>query len=114
MTRLKTLKPRLAPAAAPRGWKSDAVRGTRQERGYGAAWERLRAQVLKRDEHLCQPCLKAGRPTVGTQVDHRIPKSQGGTDDLANLQTICLACHKAKTARESTGGGMPVEKSARG
>lgn len=102
MTRLKCLKPRLAPAASS-GWKPDAVRGTRQERGYGAEWERLRRRILERDEGLCQPCLERGRPTVGTQVDHILPKSRGGTDDLANLQTICLACHNAKTARESQG-----------
>ncbi|MGE8515762.1 MAG: HNH endonuclease [Alcaligenes nematophilus] len=35
-------------------------------------------------------------------MDHIIPKSQGGTDDLENLQTICGDCHKAKTLKESS------------
>lgn len=104
MTRLKTLRPRLAPAPA-RGWAPDAVRGSRQARGYGAEWERLRAEAMRRDERLCQPCLAAGRTTPGTQVDHVTPKAYGGTDDLANLQTICDACHRSKTARESRGPG---------
>lgn len=104
MARVTCLRPRLAPAPAG-GWKPDAVRGSRQSRGYGAEWERLRARILERDDGLCQPCLRAGRPTPGNQVDHVVPKSQGGTDDPANLQAICDACHREKTARESRGGG---------
>lgn len=44
-----------------------------------------------------------GRYTAATEVDHIIPKSQAGTDDSTNLQSICSACHKVKTALESTG-----------
>jgi len=99
--RLKLLRPRLAAPANPGGWKPDTVRGNRHERGYGAEWERLRRQALDRDNGLCQPCFALGGIKIGTQVDHIIPKAQGGTDDLANLQTICEACHKAKTSRES-------------
>ena len=102
MTRLKTLRPRLAPAPA-RGWAPDTVRGSRQARGYGAEWERLRAEVMRRDERLCQPCLKAGRVTPGTECDHIVPKSQGGKDELSNLQSICSTCHRAKTSQETRG-----------
>ena len=101
MSRLKCLRPVLAPAPV-NGWKPDAVRGNRHERGYGAAWEKLRAEVLKRDEGLCQPCLFGQmRPTPATEVDHIVPKAQGGTDDPSNLQSICTSCHRAKTSRES-------------
>lgn len=99
-SRLTCIRPSLAPSPV-NGWKPDAIRGSRQERGYGAEWDRLRLQILERDERLCQPCLKADRVSVGTQVDHITPKSRGGTDDPANLQAICIECHKAKTARES-------------
>ena len=104
MTRLRCLKPPLA-TSNPGGWKPDSIRGTRQARGYGAEWERTRKRILERDEGRCQPCLKADRTTLGTQVDHITPKAQGGTDLDGNLQTICEACHRAKTARESRGGG---------
>jgi 5-methylcytosine-specific restriction protein A len=104
-SRLKSIRPRLASAAQPGGWQPDSVRGNRHERGYGTAWDELRVTILDRDCGLCQPCYKVSRVTMGTQVDHIIAKAHGGTDDPSNLQTICDACHKAKTARESRGGG---------
>jgi hypothetical protein len=33
-------------------------------------------------------------------VDHRIPLSQGGPDDPANMQWLTIAEHEAKTASE--------------
>ena len=80
------------------GW---ANKGSRHERGYGAAWVKTRALVLSRDMHLCQPCLVKGRPTPADQVDHITSKAKGGSDDLENLQAICHDCHKAKTADEA-------------
>lgn len=71
-------------------------RQSRHERGYGHSWVKLRDAILKRDV-LCQPCIKAGRTTAATQVDHIKPKARGGTDDPANLQAICSDCHRAKT-----------------
>ena len=75
--------------------------GSRHDRGYGWQWVKLRAHVLRRDYYLCQPCQTAGRTTQATQVDHIIPKSQDGSDDMANLQSICDECHVAKTKLEA-------------
>jgi len=83
---------------------ADARRASASERGYGNAWMKLRNLVMQRDCGLCQPCLKAGRVTPARQVDHIVSKSEGGTDDEANLQAICLECHKAKTGREAAQG----------
>lgn len=80
---------------------SDQRRGSRQERGYGAAWDRARVRILARDGGLCQPCLADGKVHSGTEVDHIVPKANGGTDDDANLQTICRSRHQAKTAAEA-------------
>ena len=79
-------------------WQSQ--RGTSTQRGYGAAWRRLRSIVLSRDDHLCQPCLKTNHITPANIVDHIRPKSHGGTNALSNLQAICDPCHKVKTASE--------------
>ena len=76
---------------------ADKSRGTRHERGYGSAWDRLRKIVMQRDAGLCQPCKEDGRITVATMVDHIKPKAEGGTDDLENLRAICKVCHAKKT-----------------
>jgi hypothetical protein len=71
-------------------------------RGYDRRWrERTRPRILLRDLYRCQPCLRAGRLLVlATSVDHILPKSQGGTDDDANLESVCASCHQRKSARE--------------
>lgn len=84
-----------------RGTFADPERGTRQQRGYGSEWVRARVRILSRDSGLCQVCLKRGQVTRATQVDHTIPKAEGGTDADENLQAICKSCHQAKTADES-------------
>jgi 5-methylcytosine-specific restriction enzyme A len=80
------------------GWEG---KGSRHERGYGSQWVKARARVLARDTYLCQPCMKAGRTTTATEVDHVKPKAKGGTDDDDNLVAICRSCHRDKTAREA-------------
>jgi len=75
-------------------------KGSTTQRGYGWQWQKLRASVLQRDGGLCRPCIKLARVTEAKDVDHIVSKANGGTDDPANLQAICAACHKAKTARE--------------
>lgn len=34
-------------------------------------------------------------------IDHRIPKRQGGTDDLWNLQPMCQSCNRRKKDNQS-------------
>ena len=87
-----------------RAAKLDRIRGTSHERGYGQAWRKLREQVL-REEPLCKICLMQGAVTPATDVDHKIPKSMGGTDARTNLQSLCSTCHSRKTATEDGGYG---------
>jgi 5-methylcytosine-specific restriction protein A len=54
--------------------------------------------ILIRDKYTCQACSTV---TLDLEVDHIIYVAQGGTDDEANLQALCVPCHKAKTAEES-------------
>jgi 5-methylcytosine-specific restriction protein A len=91
---------------------------TRHDRGYGTAWNKLRGFILQRDKHLCQACLRKGRPTPGNHVDHINPKAKGGTDEPDNLELLCRPCHDRKTIREkghkpkpTTGlSGWPIEE----
>lgn len=89
------------PTKAKPGAFADLRRGSRQSRGYGAAWDNLRAHVMTRDAGLCQPCSEQGRVTQAKAVDHIVPKANGGTDDTDNLQAICNECHTAKTVLEA-------------
>ena len=80
---------------------------SRHERGYGYQWQKLRAHILRGDDYLCRPCRIAGRTTEAREVDHIVPKSQDGTDDSDNLQSICTPCHKAKTKAENGANSRP-------
>ena len=75
--------------------QQDAQRGTSTERGYGAAWRRIRAQVLS-EEPLCRACAFEGFVTPAEEVDHARPKALGGTDDRANLQALCARHNASK------------------
>lgn len=90
----------------PHRRKRERARGTRQERGYDRHHERWRRQVLERDRHVCQPCLRAKRiNTENIQADHIVPFDQGGERlDPGNGQAICSRCHGFKTAWERTHG----------
>lgn len=79
-------------------------RKTRQELGYDKNWQSIRKFILDRDAYVCQHC---GKPN-SNQVDHIIPKAQGGTDDPENLQTICVSCHSKKTAHEDWLPSVPT------
>lgn len=59
--------------------------------------------ILKRDRFLChcEECKRSGRVLPASEVDHIIPKTEGGTNDPANLCAINTDCHKLKTAKES-------------
>jgi 5-methylcytosine-specific restriction enzyme A len=70
---------------------------TPAQQGYDGEWRKVRARFLRR----YPVCVMCG--AYATDVDHILPKRNGGTDDDDNLQAFCHACHSRKTARE-TGG----------
>lgn len=71
------------------------------ERGYGKEWRIIRKEALTRDDHLCVMCKAEGVYTPASEVDHIIPKCDGGSDKLSNLQSLCKPHHKQKTLSES-------------
>ena len=68
------------------------------KRSKGNTWKFLREQVFRRDNHRCQKCGLFGQVL---ECDHVVPLEQGGLDHIDNLQTLCVACHVAKTAAEN-------------
>jgi len=63
----------------------------------------LRHEVFKRDGYKCVEC-GATNQEVRLHVDHIIPISQGGSNELDNLQTLCIDCNLAKSNRAWKGG----------
>jgi 5-methylcytosine-specific restriction endonuclease McrA len=61
----------------------------------------LRHEVFHRDGYRCRECGATNLET-SLEVDHIIPVSQGGTDELENLQTLCCMCNRAKGNRTWT------------
>lgn len=66
-------------------------------------WFRLKEAQLHKAPY-CQAIKPDGYPCQSMrqlQVDHKIPRRQGGPDTMANLQTLCDTCHTAKTTRQN-------------
>ena len=59
--------------------------------------------VLARGKWKCLSCGRSAREDgVLLEVDHIIPRSKGGSNDMSNLQTICKKCNIGKSNRDST------------
>lgn len=54
------------------------------------AWK-VRKKEVKMNK--CRYC----HSTENLTIDHKIPKIQGGTDDLKNLQCLCKRCNTMKS-----------------
>lgn len=74
---------------------------SQQARIRGSVWQTIRARILRRDCGLCLTCKAAGRLTIATEVDHKLPLEDGGSNGDHNLASICHDCHAAKTAAEN-------------
>lgn len=56
-------------------------------------WKSISCQVFKRDNYTCQYC---GLMNGNLEVDHIVPFSKGGSDELFNLTTACKRCNIQK------------------
>ncbi len=90
-----------------------------------ATWRGLRSQVARRDRGICRICrtdcrkirreyaaLPAANRAASARryeipkrrlrktwwdADHIVPIAEGGKNELNNLRTLCIRCHKAET-----------------
>jgi len=125
LVRIADLRPDGKPNRR-RNWHPECVET------YKLCWPSHARQWLKeRDSGICAGCsrntvtkrLRRSRPITprpddaryaGTycravwterhawELDHIVPLADGGTHELANMQTLCRPCHRTKTAREAT------------
>lgn len=80
---------------------SKKSKSTRQKRK--TLSKSIRHEVFKRDDYKCVECGATKEDTV-LHIDHIIPVSQGGSDELDNLQTLCESCNLSKSNRAWKGG----------
>lgn len=62
-----------------------------------------RFTILERDDHACVYC-GARPPEAVLHIDHVMPVSRGGTNEIENLVTACELCNLGKHARVKKGG----------
>jgi len=55
-----------------------------------------RAFILERDGYQCTYCAATEGPM---EVDHVVPVSRGGSDEMENLVCACRACNRSKSAK---------------
>ena len=73
------------------------------KRGYGSRWQKA-SRAFLREHPLCAECLKRGRYTQATVVDHIVPH-RGDSKlfwDSSNWQPLCKPCHDRKTGSEDS------------
>jgi 5-methylcytosine-specific restriction protein A len=64
-----------------------------------ADWKARRLRILRRDAFVCAACRRVVYGQAA-HVDHVQPLEEGGTDEDANLATLCSSCHGVKTRAE--------------
>ncbi len=67
---------------------------------------KLRFQILRRDGYRCCICGREPKDGICLEVDHRVPKAYGGSDEPDNLWTLCDECNRGK-------GTLPLATSGR-
>jgi len=61
----------------------------------------IRYEVFKRARFRCELCgVSADKKAL--EVDHIIPKNNGGSDDISNFQSLCYSCNAMKRDRDDT------------
>lgn len=56
---------------------------------------KLRFNVFNRDSFTCQYCGRKA-PDIVLEIDHVIPKSKGGLNNIENLKSCCSDCNQGK------------------
>jgi hypothetical protein len=90
-------------------WRTEQIQiigtlpGDKEEISIGLLFRRLsislkqRYSVLKRDKFRCRICGNSADNGATLEIDHVVPVAKGGTNDFANLQTLCFECNRGKS-----------------
>lgn len=87
--KLKNLKKKLREVE---GHKRQLKQQLKQYKNTKKVPKSVRKAVYKRDNYTCQSCGAKEDITI----DHIVPRSKGGSNDVNNLQTLCESCNLRK------------------
>lgn len=91
----------------------ESQRPNANARDYGAGWRKIRDAFLRQHPWCMDPdVVHDGEVVRATDVDHILPREQGGSDRDENLEALCHSCHSRKTAKRD--GGFGNKKSSNG
>lgn len=71
--------------------------------------QRMRFDILKRDNYTCQYCGQRA-PQAVLEIDHVVPRAGGGPDVIDNYLTACKDCNRGKGATVLPGTAVEVER----
>jgi len=66
-----------------------------------------RRNIIMRDDHTCQYCGKK-KNLSELNIDHIVPKAQGGRNSWVNLACSCIKCNSHKRDRTPKQAGMKL------
>lgn len=66
----------------------------------------LKILLIERDGHKCNTC----NAELHLTIDHIIPLSRGGSDNIENLQLLCRSCNSQKNNKRLSYEPIPQEK----
>lgn len=76
---------------------------TVEERRTWTRWVDMNRRRLSEEElHIWQGWAVPRKRRTWWEVDHAVPIHLGGTNDLSNLVSLCLWCHRAKSKSETS------------
>jgi uncharacterized protein YozE (UPF0346 family) len=78
--------------ALDEGWAEFKAKG-KTRAGLSAA---VRFVIFKRDSYRCQLCGATASDGRRLEIDHKVAIANGGSNDAANLWTLCFECNRGK------------------